>query len=57
MNNEEKTIKKWSVWVSSIEVNDYYLTYNKARNLADEYMDNGYDDVILMSNDGGYDNV
>jgi len=39
--------KKWCVWVGSVEVNDYYLTYNNARNLADEYIDDGYDDVIL----------
>ena len=38
---------KWCVWVGSVEVNDYYLTYNNARNLADKYIDDGYDDVIL----------
>ena len=40
-------IKGWSVWVGGTEVNDYYLTYERAKEIHKEYTDEGYDDVKL----------
>ena len=40
--------KKYSVWVGGVEVNDYYLTKEKAEDLAFEYKDDGYDDVHII---------
>ena len=39
--------KKYSVWVGGVEVNDYYLTEEKANELADEFINDGYDDVVI----------
>ena len=44
-NNSMK--KKYSVWVGGVEVNDYYLSKNDADDLAKEYKDDGYDDVVV----------
>jgi prophage maintenance system killer protein len=38
---------KYTVWVGSTEVNDNYLTKQQAENLAFEYEQQGYDDVIV----------
>jgi hypothetical protein len=38
---------KWSVWVGGSEVNDYYLTKESAENLAQEWIAEGYDDVVV----------
>jgi hypothetical protein len=40
-------MKEYTVWVGGVEVNDYYLTKQEADNLAFEYEDDGYDDVII----------
>jgi hypothetical protein len=40
-------MKEYTVWVGGVEVNDYYLTKEEAENLAFEYEDDGYDDVIV----------
>ena len=40
-------MKKFSVWVGGTEVNDQLLTREEAENLAFEYEDDGYDDVII----------
>lgn len=40
-------MENWSVWVGGIEVNDYYLTKDEAENLAEEYRQDGYDDVVI----------
>tara|TARA_R100000458_G_scaffold49486_1_gene49109 strand:+ start:2644 stop:2796 length:153 start_codon:yes stop_codon:yes gene_type:complete len=37
------------VWVGGVVVNEYYLHWDKAYNLAQTYIDGGYDDVILES--------
>ena len=37
-----ETKKCYSVWVGGVEVNDYYLTKDKAIILADEYKNEGY---------------
>lgn len=39
--------KVWSVWVGGTEVNDHFLDEAAAKRLAEEYMDDGYDDVQL----------
>lgn len=42
-----KEPKIYSVWVGAFEVNNYYLTKEDAIDLAEEYRDDGYDDVII----------
>lgn len=37
----------YSVWVGGVEVNDFPLTMGKALRLAQEYIDDGYDDVEM----------
>ena len=44
MKNPEE---KYSVFVDGIEVNDYYLNYYDAKLLAEEYMEDGYENVIV----------
>jgi hypothetical protein len=43
MNEEHK----YTVWVGGIEVNDCLLSLEKAENLAFEYREDGYDDVVI----------
>ena len=38
---------RYSVWVGGTEVNDYYLTETLAEELANEYIEDGYDDVKI----------
>ena len=38
---------KYTVFVGGVEVNDYYLSEAKANNLALQYVNDGYDDVIV----------
>lgn len=40
-------MKEYTVWVGGTEVNNYYLTKKEAENLAFEYEDDGYDDIII----------
>ena len=40
--------KKYSVYIGGVEVNDYLLTKDKACDLADEYIEDGYDDVEIV---------
>ena len=40
-------IKIYTVWVGGVEVNDYLLTKEDAEYLAQEYIDDGYDDVVI----------
>lgn len=35
----------YTVWVGGVEVNDTYLSKQKADELASEYIEEGYDDV------------
>ena len=46
----------WTVWVGGDEVNDYYLTKDKAKDLAMDFIADGYDDVQIenLSNDKNY---
>lgn len=38
---------KYTVWVGGVEVNDFYLSKEKADALALEYENDGYDDVVV----------
>ena len=40
-------MKKYSVWVGGIEVNDFYLSKKDAEKLKREYEQDGYDDVVI----------
>lgn len=42
-----KEEKVYSVWVGASEVNNFYLTKQDAIDLAEEYKDDGYDDVVI----------
>ena len=42
-----KESKKFTVWVGVVEVNDYYLTEDEAKDLVKEYEMDGYDDVVM----------
>jgi hypothetical protein len=46
MNNNNNT-NRWSVWVGGGEVNDYLVTYNEAKLIANNYLDKNYDDVVI----------
>lgn len=37
----------YSVWVGGIEANDFYLSKNKALDLYEWYIENGYTDVCI----------
>lgn len=37
----------YSVWVGGVEVNDYYLTEEFAKAIAELFEDNGYIDVVV----------
>lgn len=39
----------YSVFVDGVEVNDYYLTYDEAEDLADGYWEDGYDDIQIVN--------
>ena len=45
-------MKKFTVWVGGIEVNDYLLTLEEAQKLAFEYELDDYDDVCIMEVNG-----
>ena len=46
----------WTVWVGGAEVNDNYLTRDKAKELAVYFIADGYDDVVIqnLSDDKNY---
>lgn len=39
----------YSVWVGGVEVNDHYLTREAAATIAEEYSNDGYDDVCITA--------
>ena len=39
--------KSYSVWVSGVEVNDYLLDHETALHLAEEFREDGYDEVQI----------
>ena len=38
---------EYTVWVGGVEVNDYYLTKSEAQEVAQKYINEGYDDVSI----------
>lgn len=40
-------LKWWIVWVGGTEVHDSYLTESEAKNLAIDFIEDGYDDVQI----------
>lgn len=40
-------MKNYTVWVGGTEVNNHLLSKEEAQALADEYIKDGYDDVIV----------
>lgn len=38
---------KYTVWVGGVEVNGFYLTKEVAKVVAEEYIKDGYDDVMI----------
>ena len=44
--------KEYSVWVGGAEVNDYYMTKENADKLAEQFLDDGYDDVVVRKEKG-----
>jgi hypothetical protein len=41
-------MSNWTVWVGGGEINSYYLTKIKAEELAQVWIDKGYDDVVIQ---------
>jgi hypothetical protein len=41
------TMNTYTVWVGGIEINDYYLTIEQAKNMEHIYIAQGYEDVII----------
>jgi len=40
-------VRLYSVWVDGGEVNDYYLTWEQALSCKKEYVDMGYENVVI----------
>ena len=40
-------MKKFNMWIGRTKINDQLLTIEQAENLAFEYEDDGYDNVII----------
>jgi len=40
-------MENYTVWVGGVEVNNFYLTKEKAETLAEKYKLDGYDDVFV----------
>lgn len=41
-------MNKYTVFVGGVEVNDYILTKEQAKVLAKKYINDGYDDVVIV---------
>ena len=41
------TTGNWTVWVGGGEVNSHYLQEHQAKDIAQAWIDKGYDDVII----------
>ena len=44
---EQNSEVEYTVWVGGGEVNDYWLNYEDAKGLYDEYTNQGYGDVVM----------
>jgi len=40
-------MSNWTVWVGGGEINSYYLTQAQAEELAQVWIDKGYDEVVV----------
>jgi hypothetical protein len=49
----------YSVFIGGTEVNDYFLTYNEAMNLAFDYFNDDYpkEDIEVFDCTNGYENA
>lgn len=45
----------YSVWVGGSEVNDYALPLEKAQQWADQYKQDGYEDVAIEEIEGNWE--
>lgn len=54
-----KKEKVYSVFIGGTEVNDYFLTYNEAMNLAFDYFNDDYpkEDIEVFDCTNGYENA
>ena len=41
------TTGNWTVWVGGGEVNSHYLQEHQAKDIAQAWIDKGYDDVVV----------
>ena len=42
-------IKKYTVWVGGTEVTNNFITYAKAKEVHNTFLERGYDDIIIES--------
>ena len=47
------TEKRWTLLVGGTEVKDFLGTFDDVERLADEYLDDDYDDVVCYQYDTG----
>jgi hypothetical protein len=40
-------MSNWTVWVGGGEINDYYLSETQAKDIAQAWIDKGYDEVVV----------
>ena len=45
--DSEMTPECFSVWVGGVEVNDYLVTFDQALEIAEEWREDGYEDVAI----------
>jgi hypothetical protein len=45
------TNKIWTVWVGGVEINDYYMTHARALEVAEDWREQGYDDVAIENHE------
>ena len=45
--SEREEVPSWTVWVGGGEVNSYLLTKEEAEDIARDWKDKGYDEVVV----------
>lgn len=45
--------RRWSLYVGGMEVTDYLMDFKRAERLADDYIDDKYDNVVAYQYDTG----
>jgi len=45
--SEREQVPSWTVWVGGGEVNSYYLSETQAKDIAQAWIDKGYDEVVV----------